>query len=114
MTPVERAIHICGSQAELVRRCGGRTKHGHVYLWLTQGVTPKTAPLIEYAVAACVAGDPVAAARQETSGGPVKAEDLCPSVQWQRDAEGNLLGHFTPLSPELHKAARRRRVKARA
>lgn len=80
MSPLEKAIAACGSQAELARRMGGKTKTGHIYYWLTNGVTPAAAPLIERAV-----------------DGAVRCEQLCTSVDWIRDKTGKVTSFCTPV-----------------
>lgn len=42
MTPLERAVEICTSQAELARRIGGNVKQAHVWNWLNSdsGLAP--------------------------------------------------------------------------
>ncbi len=37
MSPLQRAISFCGSQAELARRIGGTIKQPHVWGWLHRG-----------------------------------------------------------------------------
>lgn len=73
---LERAIRIAGTQSELARRIGGKTKTGHIYHWLTNGVTPDAAAKISAAV-----------------NGEVTPEELCPHVDWIRDEAGQVTGY---------------------
>jgi DNA-binding transcriptional regulator YdaS (Cro superfamily) len=79
MTPFEKAISICGSQAELARRMGGKTRTGHIYYWLKNGLSPEAAVLVETA-----------------SGVP--CEKLLPSVSWTRDEAGSVTGYHVTTS----------------
>ena len=65
MSALRRAIEICGTQAELARRIGGRVRTGHVYWWLRHHVPPDRAIEIERAVS-----------------GEVSRRDLCPDFPW--------------------------------
>lgn len=64
MSPLEKAISICGdSQSELARRIGGKVRTGHVYYWLRNKVPPEHCLAIERA-----------------TGGAVTCHDLRPDV----------------------------------
>ena len=49
MTPLQRAIEICGSQSELARRIGGKVKPGHIHYWLKNSVSAEACVGIERA-----------------------------------------------------------------
>jgi DNA-binding transcriptional regulator YdaS (Cro superfamily) len=51
-----------------------------IYKWRDAGVPRDRAPLIE-----------------DASGGRLRAEDICPSVEWERDKGGNLTGYRVPV-----------------
>ena len=74
MTPLDRAISICGTQAELARRVKGKPDNGHVYHWRKNGFSEDIAMAIERAVADAIAESPEAAARAAELGGPVTVE----------------------------------------
>ena len=63
MSPLEKAIEVCGSQSELARRLGGRVRTGHIHYWLKNGVPAERCVAIELATA-----------------GAVKREELRPDV----------------------------------
>mgnify|MGYP007112261775 CR=1 FL=1 len=76
MTPIDRAVRICGKQSEL-------------------------AACIENAVHAAIAESEEAAATAEKLGGPVRAEELLPdaSVRWIRGESGLVTGYEKQLAP---------------
>jgi DNA-binding transcriptional regulator YdaS (Cro superfamily) len=80
---LRKAIKIAGSQSELARRIGGKTRTGHIYHWLTNGVSPSAAPKIAAAV-----------------GDAVSCEQLCPDVKWIRDKKGQVTGYHTAIEQE--------------
>lgn len=49
MSPLKKAITICGSQSELARRIGGKVRTGHIYYWLSNRVPAEHCPAIERA-----------------------------------------------------------------
>lgn len=94
MTPLQRAIAICGTQSELARRVTGKPATGYVYHWRKNGVTEEVAIAIERAVASAMAENQDAALRAGTLGGKVTADELIPGVRWERDADGAIVGYF--------------------
>lgn len=72
MTPLERAISICGTQTELARRIGGKIATGHVYYWLKHRVPEDMCPAIERATA-----------------GQVTVKDLRPDREWTKHSDGS-------------------------
>jgi DNA-binding transcriptional regulator YdaS (Cro superfamily) len=49
MSPLEKAIQICGSQSELARRIGGKVRTGHIHYWLRNRVPSERCVAIEQA-----------------------------------------------------------------
>lgn len=94
MTPLDKAIWICGTQSELARRVTGKPATGYIYHWRKNGVTEEVAIAIERAVAAAVMEDRAAAERAAIHGGGVTADELLPSVRWERDEAGTVVGYF--------------------
>lgn len=85
MTPLESAISICGSQAELARRIGGNVRTGHIYFWLRNAVPEESCPQIEAATE-----------------GAVTCEVLRPDRKWNRDAAGTVTGYTVKVAtPEV-------------
>ncbi|EKT4097700.1 hypothetical protein [Stenotrophomonas maltophilia] len=101
MTPLQRAIAICGTQSELARRVTGKPATGYVYHWRKNGVTEEVAIAIERAVASAMAENQDAAKRAATLGGRVTADELIPDVRWERDAGGAIVGYFKRVSGSL-------------
>ncbi len=99
MTPLDRAIFICGSQSELVRRINGKPATGYVYHWRRNGITGQVAVDIERAVRAAIAESEDAAIRAGIDG-PVTVEQLLPSLEWQRDEAGSVIGFLTPVAQQ--------------
>ncbi|HYQ23964.1 hypothetical protein [Stenotrophomonas sp.] len=99
MTPLDRAILICGTQSELARRVTGKPATGYVYHWRKNGVTEEVAIAIERAVTTAVGEDPAAAARAAANGGGVTADELLPGVRWERDEAGAVVGYFKNVPP---------------
>lgn len=99
MTPLDRAIAICGTQSELARRVTGKPATGYVYHWRKNGVTAEVAIAIERAVQAAMCEDVGAARRAFDLGGQVTADQLLPEVRWERDGEGAIVGYFKSVSP---------------
>lgn len=101
MTPLQRAIAICGTQSELARRVTGKPATGYVYHWRKNGVTEEVAIAIERAVALAMAENQDAAKRAASLGGRVTADELIPDVRWERDAGGAIVGYFKRVSGSL-------------
>jgi hypothetical protein len=99
MTPLERAIHICKTQAELARRVTGKPATGHVYYWLKNGFTEDVAIAIEQGLQALVAESHDAAIRAAAVGGIVRVEELRPDRDWDRDERGAITGYRVPVPP---------------
>lgn len=99
MTPLERAIAICGTQSALARRVTGKPATGHVYHWRNNGFSEDIAIAIESAVAAAIAESADAAERAEKLGGAVTVEQLRPDRVWERDASGVITGYRVPVQP---------------
>jgi DNA-binding transcriptional regulator YdaS (Cro superfamily) len=97
MTPLERAIAICGTQSELARRVTGKPATGHVYHWRNNGFSEEIAIAIEAAVQAIVAESPEAAERASEHGGVVTVEELRPDREWDRDERGAITGYRVPI-----------------
>jgi DNA-binding transcriptional regulator YdaS (Cro superfamily) len=85
MSPLEQAISICGSQAELARRMGGKTRTGHIYYWLKHGLSADAAVLVEAATG-------------------VRCEVLLPHVVWTRDESGRLTGYHVATTSKSEAA----------
>lgn len=49
MSPLEKAVKVCGSQSELARRIGGKVRTGHIYHWLRANVPAERCADIEAA-----------------------------------------------------------------
>lgn len=101
MTPIDRAVRICGKQSELARRVTGKPATGYVYHWRTNGVTAQIAAGIENAVRAAIAESEECAAVAAKLGGPVRAEELLPdaSVRWIRGESGFITAYEKQLTP---------------
>lgn len=99
MTPLERAIAICGTQSDLARRVTGKPSTGHVYHWLRNGVTELVAIAIETAVKAAIQESQEAAERAANQGGAVLVEELLPDLEWIRDDEGEVVGFTKRVQP---------------
>lgn len=97
MTPLDRAVTICGTQSELARRVTGKPATGYVYHWRKNGVTAIVAAAIENAVKAAIAERQESAEAAEKHGGPVLADELVPGVQWIRGADGLVTGFVNPV-----------------
>jgi DNA-binding transcriptional regulator YdaS (Cro superfamily) len=97
MTPLERAIAICGTQSELARRVTGKPATGHVYHWRNNGFSEDIAVAIEAAVRAVVDESAEAAERAVMCGGLVTVEELRPDREWDRDESGAITGYRVPL-----------------
>lgn len=54
MTPLQKAIQVCGSQSELARRIGGKVRTGHIYYWLRNEVPGEYCRAIEEATSGAV------------------------------------------------------------
>lgn len=93
MTPIQRAIAICGTQSELARRVKGKPATGFVYYWIRNGVTEEDAVAIEAAVLAAIGEDSAAAKRATEVGGPVTVEELRPDIEWSRDDAGTVVSY---------------------
>lgn len=104
MTPLDRAVAICGTQSELARRVTGKPATGYVYHWRKNGVTKVVAAAIENAVKAAIAERPESAQTAITHGGPVLADELLPGVEWIRDEAGLVTGFVEPV-PQAQEAA---------
>lgn len=68
MSPLSKAIKVCGSQSELARQIGDGIKTGHIYYWLKNTVPAKRCIAIEQA-----------------TGGKVTRYDLRPDVFGKRE-----------------------------
>lgn len=101
MTPLDRAVRICGTQSELARRVTGKAATGYVYHWRKNGVTEQVAACIENAVHAAISESRESAAVAEELGGPVRAEELLldSSVRWIRGESGMVTGYEKQLPP---------------
>lgn len=104
MTPLDRAIAICGTQSELVRRVTGKPGTGHVQHWRKNGLSEPFAIAIERAVADAISESPEAAARAAANGGAVTVEQLRPDRDWERDAGGEITGYRVPVPPSAEAA----------
>jgi hypothetical protein len=101
MTPLERAIAICGTQSELARRVTGKPATGHVYHWRNNGFSEEIAIAIEAAVDSIIAESPEAALRAADLDGRVTVEQLRPDREWQRDDSGRITRYSVPVeSPD--------------
>lgn len=60
--------------------CGCSITPQAIYKWREAGVPTDRAPLIEAA-----------------SGGVLRCEQICPDVDWLRDAKGNITGYRVPI-----------------
>lgn len=97
MTPLDRAIAICGTQTELARRVTGKPASGFVYHWRNSGFSEDIAIAIERAQAAAVADDPIAAERAGALGGIATVEALRPDRDWVRDGAGVIVAYRVPV-----------------
>lgn len=104
MTPLDRAVFICGTQSELARRATGRAGTGHVYHWRKNGLSEDVAIAVERAVADAIAELPEAAARAAEVGGAVTAEQLRPDREWERDESGRIVGYRVAVQPSAEAA----------
>lgn len=100
MTPLERAIAICGTQTELARRVTGKPASGHVYHWRRSGFSEETAIAIERAQTAAIGEDDEAAARATKHGGIATVEELRPDREWVRDLTGAIVEYRVPVQNE--------------
>lgn len=99
MTPLDRAIAICGTQTELARRVTGKPASGYVYHWRNSGVSEEVAIAIERAQRAVVAESADAAQRASAHGGIAVVEELRPDREWVRDEAGAIVEYRVPVLP---------------
>ena len=97
MTPLERAIFICGTQSELARLVVGKPATGHVYHWRQNGCSEDVAISIERAQLACVAENSDADERARSIGGIATVEMLRPDRVWSRDEKGVITSYAVPI-----------------
>lgn len=90
MKPILRAIELLGSQEAFALACGVKTQA--VTRW-KRDVPAERAPLIE-----------------RVTRGEVRCEELCPHIEWIRDARGKVTGYVV----RMNTAPARRAVTAEA